>query len=159
MNEVPMFLRKQAPADPAPQPAPPGLPRDYDGRKGFPLLTFLTAYFPDAIEALVRLSIQGNVQHSISTPAEQPFFLPTDRIAWDRAKSTEELETLMRHLWDHTRAKRGVGDLFDTDGHLHIVKALWRAGTEAQRTIERLRLMDGTQPTERAFTGSYGGTT
>lgn len=161
-DDVPMFLRKQAPADPvvAPPgdycPMPPGLPTGYEERKAFPLLTFLTAYFPDVIEAAVRLCIQGNVQHDISKPAEQPFWLPTDRIAWDRQKSTEELETLMRHLWDHTRAKRGVGSLFDADGHLHIVKAFWRAGTEAQRTIEALRVLDFSEPPIRPE--SYGGT-
>jgi hypothetical protein len=119
--------------------APAGIPAGYTERKEFPLLTFLTAYFPDVIEATVRLCVQGNVQHGIEKPAEQPFYLEGDRIAWDRTKSTEELETLMRHLWDHTRAKRGVGSLFDTDGHLHVVKAFWRAGTEAQKTIESLR--------------------
>ena len=119
--------------------APAGIPSGYTDRKEFPLLTFLTAYFPDVIEAAVRLCVQGNVQHAIEKPVEQPFYLEGDRIAWDRTKSTEELETLMRHLWDHTRAKRGVGSLFDTDGHLHIVKAFWRAGTEAQKTIELLR--------------------
>lgn len=166
-DDVPVFLRKQAPRDPKPLAFDvegehqcglpgPGLPTGYDERKGFPLLTFLTAYFPDVIEAAVRLCVQGNVQHDISKPAEQPFWLPTDRIAWDRTKSTEELETLMRHLWDHTRAKRGVGSLFDTDGHLHIVKAFWRAGTEAQRTIEALRVLGSSEPPLRPE--SYGGT-
>ena len=117
------------------------LPTDYKARKEFPLLTVLTAYFPDAIEALVELCIAGNKQHEVGKPVDSPFWLDTDRIAWDRSKSTEDLETLARHLWDHTRAKRGSGNLLhDTDGVLHIVKVFWRAGAEAQKTIEALRV-------------------
>ena len=113
------------------------LPTEYDARKEFPLLTVLTAYFPDAIEALVELCKQGNKQHTIDTDsAVNPFKLPTDRVIWDRSKSTEETETAMRHLWDHQRAKRGVGSIFDTDGHLHIIKSMWRCAAEAQKTIE-----------------------
>jgi len=112
-------------------------PTDPTERKAFALLTFLTAYFPDAIEALVRLSQKGNVQHKIDRDAVNPFALPGDAFSWDRSKSTDETETLMRHLWQHERAKRGVGSFYDDDGHLHIVKVMWRAGAEAQRTIER----------------------
>jgi hypothetical protein len=115
------------------------LPSDYNERKNFPLMTFLTAYFPDAIEALVELCKVGNSQHKIDDDAVNPFKLPGDRITWDRSKSTEELETAMRHLWDHTRAKRGVGELHDKDFVLHIVKAAWRTLAETQKTIEALR--------------------
>lgn len=115
------------------------LPTDHKARKDFPLLTVLSAYFPDAIEALVELSKAGNVQHNVSADAVNPFQLPDDRITWDRSKSTDQTETLARHTWDHMRAKRGVGSVIDTDGHLHIIKAFWRAGAEAQLTIEALR--------------------
>lgn len=117
-----------------------GLPTGYDERKAFPLMTFLSAYFPDTIEALVALCVQGNKQHDITVPKDNPFYIDGDRIAWDRSKSTEELETLMRHLWDHTRAKRAddIDKLFDSDGVLHIVKTTWRAAAEAQKTIEML---------------------
>ncbi len=117
------------------------LPTDYDARKNFPLMTVLSAYFPDAIEALVALCVQGNKQHEITEPKDNPFYLPGDRVAWDRTKSTEELETLMRHVWDHTRAKRARNPdaMLDADGILHIVKVFWRAGAEAQKTIEMMR--------------------
>lgn len=115
------------------------LPTDYAARKDFPLLTVLTAYFPDAVEALVELCKAGNVQHDVGKDAVNPFTLPTDRVTWDRSKSTEQMETLMRHAWDHMRAKRGVGSVFDTDGHLHIIKTFWRAGAEAQLVIEAIR--------------------
>lgn len=116
------------------------LPTDHKARKNFPLLTVLTAYFPDAIEALVELCKAGNVQHNVSADAVNPFKLPEDRITWDRSKSTDQTETAMRHLWDHMRAKRGVGSVVDEDGCLHIVKAFWRAGAEAQLAIEALRV-------------------
>jgi hypothetical protein len=121
------------------------IPSGYDARKNFPLLTVLSAYFPDAIEALVELCIAGQAQHAITVPKDNPFYIPGDRLAWDRSKSTEEMETLMRHAWDHMRAKRAAGGaanlaMYDTDGVLHIVKAFWRAGAEAQKTIEALRV-------------------
>jgi hypothetical protein len=118
------------------------LPTGYDERKNFPLLTFLTAYFPDAIEAMVALSVQGNVQHEVDSGADNPFKLPGDKITWDRRKSKDELNTAMRHMWDHARALRGgfPDQLVDVDGHLHIVKAAWRACAEAQKTIEQRKL-------------------
>lgn len=124
------------------------LPTDYQGRKGFPLLTVLTAYFPDAVEALVELCKQGNVQHAVDANAVNPFKLEGDRVSWDRSKSMEQTETLMRHLWDHERGRRGAGNLVDADGQLHIVKVLWRAAAEAQLTIEALRAVKPMTATE-----------
>lgn len=115
------------------------LPTEYKARKEFPLMTMLAGYFPDAVEALVELCKQGNVQHDVDANAVNPFKLQSDRITWDRSKSTEQTETLMRHVWDHERARRGCGSAIDEDGILHITKALWRAAAEAQLTIERLR--------------------
>jgi len=115
------------------------LPTDYQARKDFPLFTVLAAYFPDAIEALVALCVQGNMQHKVDAAAVNPFKLSEDTITWDRSKSTDQLNTMLRHAWDHNRAKRGTGSMVDSDGILHIVKAFWRAGAEAQLTIERMR--------------------
>lgn len=115
------------------------LPSDYAARKAFPLLTVLAAYFPDAIEALVDLCIKGNAQHDVDTEAANPFKLPGDLVTWDRSKSTDQMNTLMRHAWDHERARRGVGNMRDADGVLHILKVFWRAGAEAQLTLESLK--------------------
>lgn len=117
------------------------LPTDYNARKNFPLMTVLASYFPDAIEALVELCVQGNVQHKVDVNAVNPFKLPTDTITWDHSKSTDHMNCLARHVWDHERAKRGVGNKVDGDKILHIVKALWRAAAEAQETIVHLRKM------------------
>lgn len=115
------------------------LPTDYQARKDFPLLTVLAAYFPDAVEALVELCKAGNKQHAVDANATNPFQLPGDAITWDRSKSTDQMNTLMRHAWDHERARRGSGRFLDTDGVLHILKVFWRAGAEAQLTIERMK--------------------
>jgi hypothetical protein len=97
------------------------LPTDYAERKGFPLFTFLTEYFPDAIEELVKISIAGNKQHGNAT----------DKIRWERGKSTDQLNTAMRHLWDHAT----VGPK-DTDGCYHLGKTAWRALAQLQLQIE-----------------------
>lgn len=115
------------------------LPSEYAARKAFPILTVFCAYFPDAMEALVALCVQGNVQHKVDDSAVNPFKLPEDTITWDRSKSNDHGNTAMRHLWDHNRAKRGTGSVVDNDKVLHIVKAMWRTAAEAQLTIERLR--------------------
>jgi len=115
------------------------LPKEYSARKDFPLLTVLTAYFPDAIEALVELCKKGNAQHSVDANAVNPFKLDGDKVVWDRSKSTDQVNTAMRHLWDHERAKRGAGSVVDDDGILHVIKTAWRALAEAQLTIERGR--------------------
>jgi hypothetical protein len=100
------------------------LPTDYAERKGFPLFTFLTEYFPDAIEELVKISIAGNKQHGNAT----------DKIRWERGKSTDQLNTAMRHLWDHAT----VGPK-DTDGCYHLGKTAWRALAQLQLQIEKDR--------------------
>lgn len=115
------------------------LPTGYAERKAFPILTVFCAYFPDAMEALVALCVQGNIQHAVDDAAVNPFKLPGDTVVWDRSKSNDHGNTAMRHLWDHNRAKRGVGSVVDNDKVLHIVKAMWRCAAEAQLTIEDLR--------------------
>jgi len=99
------------------------LPSDPKLRKEYPILKFLTEYFPDAILAMVRVAVSGNRQHN-------PELAPTD-IKWAREKSPDQLEAAMRHVWDH----KTVGPL-DTDGEYHLAKAMWRIGAELQLLIE-----------------------
>lgn len=99
------------------------LPTDNAARKALPLFTFLTEYFPDAILALVEVSVAGNIQHN-------PELAPVD-IQWAREKSTDHLNTAQRHLWDHATS----GPL-DTDGQRHLAKAAWRALAQLQLDIE-----------------------
>src|SRR5882762_8735945 len=98
------------------------LPNDYDARKSIPLYDFLTGYFPDALIELVKVSVAGNVQHGN----------PSDKIRWVRSKSTDQLNTAMRHIFDH-----GAGRQVDDDGTMHLAKAAWRLLAEIQLECER----------------------
>ena len=87
-------------------------------RKNTPVYSGVLKYFPDAIQAVAKCSKIGNDQHHPDTP-----------LHWDRAKSTDELDALTRHLID-------AGTL-DTDGIRHSAKVAWRALANLQKEIER----------------------
>ncbi len=93
------------------------LPNDAQARKAIPLATGLLDYFPSALVAVAALSAKGNDQHNPGTP-----------LHWDRAKSGDEADALMRHLM-----QRGT---VDTDGVLHSAKVAWRALAMLQKELE-----------------------
>jgi len=95
------------------------LPTDAQARKGIPMVTGLIDYFPDALAAVARLSMIANEQHNPGKP-----------VRWDRSKSGDEADTLLRHL-----VERGT---VDTDGQLHSVKVAWRALALLQKELEEL---------------------
>lgn len=97
------------------------LPEEYNERKKWQLWTFLTEYFPDAFLAVVDVSIKGNDQHNPGQP-----------LHWAREKSTDQMNTAMRHAWDHSR-----GTIKDSDNCYHLAKAIWRLSAELQLTIEK----------------------
>jgi hypothetical protein len=66
------------------------LPTDADARKKIPVHTGFIAYFPRAIAAVAQVSLTGGIQHG-QTP---------ETLHWDRAKSGDELDALMRHVID-----------------------------------------------------------
>lgn len=96
------------------------LPSDAKARKDVPLATGVLDYFPDALAAVAALSRIGNDQHNPGKP-----------LHWDRSKSGDEADALMRHLIQR--------DEVDTDGVLHAVKVAWRGLALAQKKIEALR--------------------
>lgn len=65
------------------------LPTDAKARKGIPVYSGCIAYFPDALAAVAKLSKKGNDQHNPGKP-----------LHWDRTKSGDELDALMRHVID-----------------------------------------------------------
>jgi hypothetical protein len=65
------------------------LPEDSAERKGIPIYSGVVAYFPLALAAVARLSKRGNDQHNPGSP-----------LHWDRSKSGDELDALMRHIID-----------------------------------------------------------
>lgn len=90
-------------------------------RKKYPLYSGLVRYFPDALLEVAHCSWQGNQQHHPDKP-----------LHWDKNKSTDEPDALMRHLVDAgTR---------DTDGVRHSAKVAWRALAMLQREIDEERI-------------------
>ena len=87
-------------------------------RKGHPIMTGVLDYFPDAIAAVSELSVAGNKQHN-----------PGEPLHWARQKSTDQADTIVRHLMD-----RGT---IDIDGIRHSTKVAWRALAQLQEEIER----------------------
>lgn len=97
------------------------LPTDNVERKALPVWDFLMNYFPDAFLELVRVSVEGNKQHN-----------PGERLHWAREKSTDQLNTAMRHQFDY-----GTGTPYDTDGRHHLAKAAWRLLAQVQLDLEK----------------------
>ncbi len=84
------------------------LPTDASARKAIPVYSGFINYFPDAIAAVAQLSYEGNQQHHPDKP-----------LHWDKSKSSDELDALMRHLLE--------GDW---------VAVAWRAMANLQRELE-----------------------
>lgn len=89
-------------------------------RKERPVYSGVLRYFPDALLEVARCSFIGNEQHN-----------PGEPLRWDRAKSTDEADALVRHLM-------AAGTL-DTDGIPHTAKVAWRALALLQKEIEANR--------------------
>lgn len=96
------------------------LPTDSKSRKQYPLFTGVMAYFPDALVAIAHVSYVGNEQHNPGQP-----------LHWAREKSTDQHDTLLRHL-----AESGKVDI---DGQRHSAKMAWRALAILQLEIEQER--------------------
>lgn len=96
------------------------LPKDATARKNVPIATGVIDYFPDAIIAIAECSRQGNEQHNPGTP-----------LHWDRSKSGDESDALMRHF-----VERGTTD---TDGIRHSTKVAWRALAMLQKELEQVK--------------------
>ena len=86
-------------------------------RKQSPVTTGFLDYFPLAVMEIARCSAVGNEQHN-----------PGAALHWDRAKSGDEADALVRHLME-----RGT---MDSDGIRHTTKAAWRARALLQKELE-----------------------
>lgn len=93
------------------------LPSDAAARKHVPIASGVLDYFPDAIAEIAKVSWAGNQQHH-----------PGAALHWDRTKSTDEADALMRHFME-----RGT---IDKDGQRHTAKVAWRALAMLQKEIE-----------------------
>jgi len=86
-------------------------------RKGVPIATGFIDYFPKAIAEVAACSKIANDQHHPDKP-----------LHWDRDKSTDEHDALMRHFLD-----RGT---IDDDGIRHSTKVAWRALAALEKELE-----------------------
>lgn len=93
------------------------LPTDPKDRKNFPIATGVIGYFPDALVEIAGVSFAGGQQHNPGKP-----------LFWDRSKSGDEADALMRHFIERGKC--------DTDGQRHSAKVAWRALAMLQKEIE-----------------------
>jgi len=94
-------------------------PKDkHKARKERPIYSGVLKYFPDALMEVAHCSWAGNEQHNPGTP-----------LHWDRSKSADELDAMMRHMLEI--------DKEDDDGILHATKVAWRGLAYLQKLLER----------------------
>ena len=84
------------------------LPTDAKERKATPIYSGVVKYFPLALAEVARVSKAGNDQHNPGQP-----------LHWDKTKSTDHLDCIMRHIAD--------AGTMDSDGQRHSAKVAWRA--------------------------------
>jgi hypothetical protein len=92
------------------------LATDAKKRKDTPVFSGVLKYFPRALCAVAQCSLAGNRQHHPDKP-----------LHWDMSKSTDEQDSLVRHLMD--------AGTFDTDGTRHSAKVAWRALAALEREL------------------------
>ncbi|AFM54630.1 hypothetical protein P12053L_25 [Celeribacter phage P12053L] len=85
------------------------LPEDAAARKNIPVYSGFIKYFPDAIVAISQLSLVGGIQHGQTR----------ETLHWDRSKSTDHKDALMRHLIEED-----------------WTAVAWRAMAQLQKSIE-----------------------
>ena len=96
-------------------------------RKGrWPVWDYLFKYFPLAFLEEVRVAVIGNEQHNPGQP-----------LHWAREKSTDQLNTALRHQFDYAKLKaEGVIVPRDAKGNAVLAQAIWRLKAQLQRDLE-----------------------
>ncbi len=101
------------------------LPTDSKARKGIPMFSGLIKYFPLALAKVASVSQEGNDQHNPGKP-----------LHWDRAKSKDQMDALVRHVTD-VAIEDGLGNE-SKDETLHaLAQVAWRALAELQLRLEK----------------------
>ena len=90
---------------------------DAAARKSRPVYSGVLRYFPLALLEVSRVSLAGSEQHNPGQP-----------LRWDKSKSTDDADALVRHLLQ--------AGTIDTDGLRHTAKVAWRALALLQRELE-----------------------
>lgn len=86
------------------------LPEDAKERKAIPVYTGFINYFPRAIAEVAKVSLAGGIQHGQTA----------ETLHWDRPKSGDELDAMMRHVLDKDWAQ-----------------VAWRAMANLEKYLER----------------------
>lgn len=86
------------------------LPEDAKERKAIPVYTGFINYFPRAIAEVAKISLAGGIQHGQTA----------ETLHWDRPKSGDELDAMMRHILDKDWAQ-----------------VAWRAMANLEKYLER----------------------
>tara|TARA_R110002096_G_scaffold85427_2_gene196544 strand:+ start:109 stop:396 length:288 start_codon:yes stop_codon:yes gene_type:complete len=89
-----------------------------ENRKTIPIYSGVLKYFPNALKEVAKVSKIGNDQHHKDKP-----------LHWDKSKSKDEYDALLRHLIDHNNKP------IDEDGVLHLAKVAWRALAGLERYL------------------------
>jgi hypothetical protein len=97
--------------------------KNKEKRKQIPLYSGVIKYFPDALCEVARVSYIGSKQHH-----------PEKELHWDREKSSDDLDALMRHLLE--------AGTYDDDGILHDSKIVWRSLANLQKVLEKKKKDD-----------------
>jgi hypothetical protein len=84
------------------------LPADAKTRKAIPVYTGFVAYFPRAMAAVAKVSLEGGIQHG-QTP---------ETLHWDRPKSGDELDAMIRHILDKDWAQVAWRAMANLEKHL-----------------------------------------
>lgn len=92
------------------------LPDDAQERKKLPIATGVLDYFPRTMAALARCSYEGNEQHNPGSP-----------LHWDRSKSTDDEDAMIRHYIDRKNMDGGIPE---------VVKMAWRALAVCEKQLE-----------------------
>lgn len=93
------------------------LPTDSAARKRIPIFSGVMKYFPRALARVAGVSFVGNEQHH-----------PGEPLWWDKSKSTDHLDALMRHLVDTLDPAH---DPIET-----LAQVAWRALAELETRLE-----------------------
>ena len=91
-----------------------------DNRKDMPVYSGVLTYFPNAIKYISKVSKAGNDQHH-----------PGKTLFWDKEKSNDHTDALVRHLIDHSE------EPLDDDGIYHLGKVAWRALAELETFLNK----------------------
>jgi len=85
-------------------------PTKAEDRKATPVYSGVLKYFPNALKEVSKCSLAGQKQHNHG-----------NELYWDKSKSNDNEDALVRHLIDHS------SNPLDDDGVLHLAKVCWRA--------------------------------